>query len=79
MTISVVVATGAFSVAGLSIYLGYKLFLMGATGAFKFQAEINGGRVNLVSVAPGLGFAAFGMFIALYALHKLIGTSPICQ
>ena len=72
VTISVFTAIGAFAVSALSIYLGYKLFLAGATGAFKFEAEVENAKVGLISVAPGIGFAAFGMFIALFALYKLI-------
>jgi hypothetical protein len=32
--ISIVTSIGAFTVSGLSIFLGYKLFLAGATGQF---------------------------------------------
>jgi len=73
--ISIITSIGAFSVSGLSIYLGYKLFLAGATGQFQFS--ISGGKASatLLSVAPGLGFAVFGMIIALFALFKLIGRS----
>jgi hypothetical protein len=70
--ISIVTAVGAFSVSGLSIYLGYKLFLAGATGAFQFSLGSGQTKATLLSVAPGLGFAAFGMFIAVYALRKLV-------
>jgi len=71
--ISIVTSIGAFSVSGLSIYLGYKLFLVGATGGFTFSSSAQTGiGLNLVSAAPGLGFAAFGMIIASVALFKLI-------
>jgi hypothetical protein len=71
--ISIVTAIGAFSVALLSIYLGYRLFLEGATGAFKFSAQAAGSSVGFESIAPGLAFAFFGMAIAAYALFRLIG------
>ena len=71
--ISVVTAIGAFIVSGLSIYLGYKLFLVGATGGFTFSSSLKGFGFYLASTAPGLGFAVFGMIIALMALNKLIG------
>jgi hypothetical protein len=70
--ISVVTAAGAFVVSGLSIFLGYKLFLAGATGAFRFTAHGAGHGVGFESVAPGLAFAAFGAGIAAWALYKLI-------
>jgi hypothetical protein len=57
----------------MSIWLGYKLFIAGATGEFKFSAETEKRKVGLTSVAPGLGFALFGMLIAIFALYKLIG------
>ena len=71
--ISVSVAVGAYGVALLSIYLGYDLFVRGATGAFKFSASAGGNSVGLESVAPGIGFALFGAFIAIYATRKLMG------
>ena len=73
--ISIVTSIGAFTVSGLSIFLGYKLFLAGATGQFQFS--VSSGKVSavLLSVAPGLGFAAFGMLIAVFTLFKLIGSS----
>ncbi|MBM3551111.1 MAG: hypothetical protein FJX45_04955 [Alphaproteobacteria bacterium] len=73
--ITIVTAAGAFSVSLLSIYLGYKLFLAGATGAFNFGAQSAVGSVGLESVAPGIAFAAFGMIVAVYALYKLIASS----
>ncbi len=70
--ISIVTSVGAFSVSGLSIYLGYNLFLAGAKGEFQLSVAKGDTSVSLLSVAPGLAFAAFGMFIAISALFKLI-------
>jgi hypothetical protein len=70
--ISLVAAIGAFSVSILSIYLGYRLFLAGATGEFKFKASVSGGSVGLKSVAPGLGFALFGALLASWAVYRLL-------
>lgn len=71
--ISIVVGVGGFSVALLSIYLGYELFLAGATGAFKFSMQGAGTTVGIESVAPGIGFAAFGAFVGYYTIRKLMG------
>jgi hypothetical protein len=71
--ISIVTAVGAFSVSALSIYLGYRLFVAGATGAFQFVVQSGGVTATLLSVAPGLGFAFFGMGISIYAVRRLIG------
>ncbi|MGS0695309.1 hypothetical protein [Shewanella sp. 0m-4] len=73
--ITIIVAIGAFFVSGLSIYLGYDLFVQGASGEFQFSAESEGKSVSLISVAPGLGFALFGMLIAITTLLKTIGSS----
>jgi hypothetical protein len=70
--ISIITSVGAFSVSALSIYLGYNLFLAGATGQFQFAVSKGDASASLMSVAPGLGFAAFGMFISIAALFKLI-------
>ena len=74
--ISLVVAVGSFAVSGLCIFLGYKLFVIGATGGFKFSSSITQGWIlDLASAAPGLGFALFGMIVAVYALKTLIRKS----
>ncbi len=70
--ISIVAAVGAFFVSALSIYLGYRLFLAGATGEFKFKASMSGGSVGFESVAPGLAFAFFGAGLAFWALYRLL-------
>ena len=71
--VSIIAGIGAFSVALLSIYLGYELFLAGASGAFKFNVQGAGAMVGFESVAPGLAFALFGASVAIYALRKLMG------
>lgn len=72
--ITIFATIGAFSVSALSIFLGYKLFVAGATGRFMFSVVKGEAAVNFFSVAPGLGFALFGMLIAIYALRKVIRT-----
>lgn len=71
--ISIVAGAGGFFVALQSIYLGYRLFLEGATGAFKFSAQSTGATVTLESVAPGIALAFFGAAIAIYTIRKLMG------
>ena len=70
--ISIITAIGSFTVSALSIFLGYKLFVLGATGAFQFSSSLGSIKLNLISLAPGLGFALFGMIIAWKALNSLI-------
>jgi len=74
--ISIVTAIGAYCVSALSIFLGYELFIAGATGAFQVTIQAKGVTGSILSVAPGLAFAGFGMAIAVYALKKLIGGPP---
>jgi hypothetical protein len=69
---TIVSAIGGYSVAALSIFLGYKLLLAGTTGQFGFEATFFGGTFGLKSVAPGIGFALFGMVIAIHTTQHLI-------
>jgi hypothetical protein len=71
--ITLSVSAGAFSVSLLSIYLGYLLFLAGATGAFKFSARAAGGEVGLESIAPGSLLIFFGSAVAIYTIRRLVG------
>ena len=70
--ITIVCATGGYSVAAFSIFLGYKLLLAGATGQFSFEAGVFGGTFRPKSVAPGIGFASFGMVIAIDTTWHLV-------
>ncbi len=70
--ITIIVSIGSFSVSALSIYLGYKLFLAGATGEFQLSVAKGDASASLLSVAPGLAFALFGMVISIVTLLKLI-------
>ncbi|MEQ8404062.1 MAG: hypothetical protein RKE49_03110 [Oceanicaulis sp.] len=73
--ISLTVSIGAYLVAALSIYLGYDLYRLAATGEFGFQGGAGGSRIELVSTAPGIGFALFGAALSAFATFRLIGTS----
>lgn len=73
--ITIVVGIGSFLVSIQSIYLGYLLFLAGATGAFKFNAQIGTGSVGLESIAPGSLLFLFGAVLAAYTVQRLVGRS----
>jgi hypothetical protein len=62
---------GVYLLSTLCIYLGYKLYWAGASGAFQFAVQVGGFTGTLLSVGPGLGFAACGMFIAIATTLKL--------
>jgi hypothetical protein len=67
-----VAAIGAFSVSFLSIYLGYRLFLAGATGEFKFKASLSGGSVGIKKRSAGTGVSLFGALLAGWAMYRLL-------
>lgn len=71
--ISITTAVGAFTVSGLSIFFGYRLFLLQATGAFTFTGSVKDMKVELAAAVPGVAFAGFGMFIAIVAVNRLMG------
>lgn len=70
--ISIITSIGAFSVSALTIFLGYNLFILGVTGGFHFSSNMGSITLDLISAAPGLGFALFGMIISWKALSVLI-------
>jgi hypothetical protein len=53
--ITILVVIGSDLVAGLSIYLGYRLFLKGAAGEFKFKASHSGPTSDLKALLRGSG------------------------
>ena len=70
--ITYVAEAGSFLLSAMSIYLGYKLFVLGAKGEFKFEASVGQGKVGVASVAPGIGFAVFGMALACFTVWHVI-------
>lgn len=63
----------AFSVAALSLVLGYVLIEHGTTGGMSLEFQRGDFKVNFFTFVPGLGFAFFGAAIAWKALDSLIG------
>lgn len=70
--VNIVVAFGSNAVSITYGYLGSNLFVIGATGGFKFPSSVGGNAVGIESVAPGLTFAFFGMYLAVSSLRKLV-------
>lgn len=51
--------------------LGYRLFLKGVKGEFKFKYEFKGaGTADLASASPGIFFAFVGVIIIVVALSR---------
>lgn len=71
--ISLFVTVCAFSVAALSLVLGFFLIAHGTTGAMSLEIQHGDTKVNLFTFVPGVGFGFFGAAIAWKALSALIG------
>ena len=54
--------------ATLTIYLGFKLFVLGATAGKSVEAKTVFGRVVVGGTAPGLVFMTWGCSVLIYAL-----------
>ena len=61
-------------IAGIAIYLGYKLFVLGVTGQASLVVDAQAGlRGQLINAAPGLFFAVGGVAALITTVWK--GTS----
>lgn len=56
--------------AGMSIFLGYKLFILGVTGEASIVIDAKGIRGQLINAAPGLIFAIGGVVVLIVAIRK---------
>src|SRR5205809_6859283 len=56
--------------AGGSIYLGYKLFILGVTGQASLSVESNKVSGQLLNAAPGLFFAVGGLVTIIMSVWK---------
>jgi hypothetical protein len=61
---------GSFAVALLSIFLGYRLFVIGAAGGFKFGSTLDSGGVGVESILPGIAFALFGLVLSAWTVMR---------
>lgn len=57
-------------VAGLSIYLGYRLFIFGVTGQASLSVNSKTVEGQLINAAPGLFFAVGGIIANIVAVWK---------
>ena len=58
------------SIAGFSVYLGYKLFLLGVTGEASIVVDATNIRGQLINAAPGLFFAVGGLVALIVIVVK---------
>lgn len=57
-------------VAGLAIYLGYRLFILGVTGEASLAINTSGLEGQLLNAAPGLFFALGGIWALIVTVRK---------
>lgn len=62
-------------VAALSIYLGYRLFILGVTGQASISVETDTVKGQLLNAAPGLFFAVGGLVTILVSVCKGVQTN----
>jgi hypothetical protein len=72
--ITLCAVAGAFAVALLSILVGYRLFVIGAAGGFRFGAAPADESIGFLSVAPGIVVALFGMALAAWTVQRALKT-----
>lgn len=56
--------------SGMSIYLGYKLFILGVTGQASLSVESNTVSGQLINAAPGLFFSIGGIICLIFSVLK---------
>ena len=56
-------------IAGISLFLGYKLFIKGVSGSASLKLEQVRSKIQLLNAAPGLFFALFGMVILVASIN----------
>lgn len=57
-------------IGGVSIYLGYQLFIKGITGKASLVVNANSIEGQLLNAAPGLFFAISGVVIIIFGLLR---------
>lgn len=65
-----IVKTLPMVVSGLTIYLGYKLFILGVTGQASLSIQSNTVSGQLINAAPGLFFAVGGIVALIFSIVK---------
>jgi len=57
-------------ISGMSIYLGYKLFILGVTGEASLSVKTDTVSGQLINAAPGLFFAVGGIISLIIVVWK---------
>lgn len=57
-------------ISGFSIYLGYRLFILGVTGEASLSIESKSVSGQLLNAAPGLFFAVGGLVALIFSIFK---------
>ena len=64
------------AVAAFSIYLGYRLFILGVTGQASLSVNAQTIGAQLVNAAPGLFFAIGGLTALIFSVVKGVDLRP---
>jgi hypothetical protein len=64
---------GADCVSLACIFCGYRLAVLGATGAFEVEAKHGSSKITLKNVSPGMALIIFGGLLALLTVWQAIG------
>ncbi|MES9873134.1 MAG: hypothetical protein ABW146_08485 [Candidatus Sedimenticola sp. 6PFRAG7] len=57
-------------ISGMSIYLGYKLYILGVTGEASLVVDAKELKAQLINAAPGLFFAIGGLASLIFSIYK---------
>jgi len=57
-------------ISGMSIYLGYKLYILGVTGEASLIIDAKDLKAQLINAAPGLFFAIGGLVSLVFSIYK---------
>lgn len=64
------ILVAALGVAGLCLWIGYRLYLHGVIEKGKIVAQGGGLKVEAADYGPGVAFALLGAFIAIFAITR---------
>lgn len=66
-------------ISGISIFLGYRLFILGVTGRASISVDTGTVRGQLINAAPGLFFAVGGIVALIIIVFKGVDVSIVHQ
>jgi hypothetical protein len=71
--ISISAIIGANCVSLVCVFCGFRLVVLGATGAFEAEAKHGSSHLTLKNVSPGMALIIFGGLLSLLTIWQAIG------